>query len=80
LKVDLSIQILSRDYRATVELSATATVFADSPCAVDGNDLTVDFEAVNTPLSRGPQAADRQFSCWAGPLRKVLDFAKNRLW
>ena len=79
VKLDLSTRIVRHGDRAKVVFAAEVSVVADQPCAVDGLNLTVVFEAANTPSQDGLQAADKHSKrrAWLGP--KALDIAKNPL-
>ena len=80
VKLDLSMQIVGHGDRAKVVFAAKVSVVAAMPCAVDGLNLNVDFEAVNTPVQIGSQAADKHSKRRARPGRKALYIAKNLLW
>ncbi|WP_245267766.1 hypothetical protein [Rhizobium sp. 2MFCol3.1] len=79
MKLDLSMRIARHGDHAEVALAAEVAVVAALPCAVEEVKLTVGLEAVNTPSSDGPQAADSQFKRWPGLERQALDIAKNLL-
>ena len=79
VKLDLSMRIARHGDRAKVAFAAEVSVVADIPCAVDGLNLTVGFDAVSTPSDDGPQAADKHSTRRAWPGRKALDIAKNLL-
>ncbi len=64
---------------AKVAVAAEVSVVAAQPCAVDVSYLTVGLEAVNTPSTDGPQAADSHFKRRARPGPESLDIAKNLL-
>jgi hypothetical protein len=79
VKLDLSMRITRHGDHAKVAIAAEVSVVAAMPCAVDGLSLTVGLEAVNTPSSDGPRAADSQFKRRAWPGQIALDVAKNLL-
>ena len=78
--LDQSMRLGARGGIIEVALATQMSRVTTCSCAVDGLNLTVVFEAVHTPPSGGPSAADRHFKRRAGPGRKVLDVAKNRIW
>ncbi len=72
-------RITRHGHHAQVAFAAEVSGVAALPCAVDVSYLTVGLEAVNTPSSGGPQAADSQFKRRARPGPESLDIAKNLL-
>ncbi len=78
-KLDISTRIDIRGGLTKVAFAAEVSVVAACPCAVDGLNLTVALEAVNTSPVGDPTAADRHLKRRAGPGRKALDIAKIRL-
>ena len=78
--LDQSMRIEARGGIIEVALATEMSRVTTCSCAVDGLNLTVVYEAVITPPTGGPSAADRHFKRRAGPGRKALDVAKNRLW
>jgi len=79
VKLDMSMRIEGQGDLAKVAIAASVSVDAAKPCAGDWLSLTVVLEAVSTPSSNGPQAADRILRRRPWPGRKALDIAKNLL-
>jgi hypothetical protein len=79
VKLDLSMRIVRHGDLAKVAVAAEVSVVAAMPCAEDGLNLTVAFEAVNAPSFDGLQAADKHLNGRARPGRNALDIAKNLL-
>ncbi len=78
-KLDISTRIDIRGGLTKVAFAAEVSVVAACPCAVDGLNLTVALEAVNTSPLGDPTAANRHLNRRAGPGRKALDIAKIRV-
>ena len=79
VKLDVSMRIAALGDHAKVAFAAEVSVGAVIPCAVDGRSPTVAHEAVNTPSSDGPTAADKHSRRRPWPGQKSLDLAKNLL-
>jgi hypothetical protein len=79
VKLDLSMRIARHGDLAEVAFAAEVSVVAAQPCAVDGLNLTVGFEAVITASQDDPHTADKLSKRRARPGRRALDVAKNLL-
>jgi hypothetical protein len=77
VKLDLSMRIARHGDLAEVAFAAEVNVVAAKPCAVDGLNLTVGFEAVITASLDDPHTVDKLSKRRAWPGRKALDIAKN---
>ena len=79
VKLDLSMRIARHGDRAEVAFAAKVSVVAAEPCAVDGLNLAVGFDAVITASTDDPHTADKHSKRRAQPGRRALDIAKNLL-
>ncbi len=79
VNVEFSLRIAAQRDLAPGLRSDEVSVVAASPCAVDGWSPIVALEAVGTPLSSGPTAANRHSKRRARPGRKSQETAKNLL-